>query len=296
MLELIFSDSGAASLAYAKETGDTANIASVEICIDHEGNETVKPIKSKPYTGEKIKGDTLDVISIWLMGDVGDISMLPDWNSRSKMMREISNIHAMEPEDWVEEASKNAKALVKKLYEAAKKGDSIRVWWSDMPHEACGYYWAMSVFENSNGNITSVKVPRIYPTPEGCKVIEGTGDLQPEDFVSLISSGRRVEMAERHTASMLWKKMVAENAMLRVVINGVPCSVPEDFYDWVLRKILPDGEFSVAEAIGKALMESSSGGSDWWYAKRIRHLIDCKELEIVKDNKEFYCAKLRKLK
>lgn len=45
--------------------------------IDSEDNETIKDISPKPYTDPMIEGDFPDIVALWLMGDVEDISVLP---------------------------------------------------------------------------------------------------------------------------------------------------------------------------------------------------------------------------
>ncbi len=46
-----------------------------------------------------------------------------------------------------------------------------------------------------------------------------------------------------------------ENASLRAVINGSLIGVPNDFYDFALRSNIPDGEFKVAQLIGKTMSQ-----------------------------------------
>lgn len=294
MIELIFSDSGAATLGIAKKTGDKSSLCFAEIITDGQGNEVINEALPKPYNGPMIEGDFSDIAAIWLMGDVGDISVLPDWTSRIKIMREISDAHEMEPDEWVEQEGKRAEALVYRLQTAADNGEPVRIWWSDIAHETCGYYWAMSVLKDATGTISSIKVPRLWPEPDGYKIVNGTGDLEPHDFHSLLHLERQIDQEERNTIAMHWKTLISENASLRVVLNGLPCSVPEDFYDYAIRQSLPDQEFKVAEVIGRSIGKGPGGVSDWWYARRIRHFIACGDLEIVENGNKFYYTTVRK--
>lgn len=43
--------------------------------------------------------------------------------------------------------------------------------------------------------------------------------------------------------------------------------MPEDFYDFALRANLPDGEFKVAELIGKTLCQISGVGDRWLFLR-----------------------------
>lgn len=74
-----------------------------------------------------------------------------------------------------------------------------------------------------------------------------------------------------------------ENAPLRAVINGRLTSVPENFYDFIIVKNLPDHDFLMARLIGKLLGEYHLGISDNWYALRIDQLIEENKLVMVKN-------------
>lgn len=72
-------------------------------------------------------------------------------------------------------------------------------------------------------------------------------------------------------------------------------SVPEDFYDHLIRAHIPLGDFKLAKLIGTIMNENRIGVSDWWYAQRINKMIKAKELEIVSDNEFDYEKILRKV-
>jgi hypothetical protein len=89
-------------------------------------------------------------------------------------------------------------------------------------------------------------------------------------------------------------ELVSEDAPLRAVINGRLMSVPADFYDYTLRAHFPDGVFTVAQAIGRALGMSQLGISDWWYAQRMRRMTESGELEAVRPDRNFYYTYVRR--
>ncbi|MCC8122563.1 MAG: DUF1835 domain-containing protein [Oscillospiraceae bacterium] len=288
MVDLIFNDSGAASLALSKKTGDKSSLRHIKMCSDSDGNETLTDILPDTYMGPTVDGDIADIAALWLMGDVGDIAVLPDWRSRRGILQEISDTHEMGNTAWIEQECIRAQALVNRLENAAKSGESIRIWWSDLADETCGFYWAMALLQQATGPITSVKVPRFYPHGDGYSVVNGTGALSPDQFSSLLHLERPIDSEERNALALHWNGLVAENAPLRAVINGIPCSVPENFYDYILYQVFPDTEFKIVEAIGRALKTDPGGVSYWWYMHRIRHMIACGVLEVVHPGTKFH--------
>lgn len=287
MVELIFSDSGAASLSIAKRTGDKSRFYPMEIITDCDGNEEINCLPHEEYTGPFIDGDVSEVLPIWLMGDIGDISALPDFSSRTEILRELEALYAMEEDPgWIDAEARRAEELTARLKEAANSGEDVRIWYSATAEEYCGLHWAMSVL-GDKGRVTAVKIPEMWTGCAG-KIMNSTGGLWPEDFHALFAFEREVKMEERKALRSHWSRLTEENSSLRAVVNGAVCSVPESFYDFVLYKVFPKGEFRVVDAVGRALTEYPPGVRDWWYAKRILRMIDMGKLKIIKTHKKLY--------
>ena len=62
-------------------------------------------------------------------------------------------------------------------------------------------------------------------------------------------------------------------------------SVNEDFYDFILRRHIPDGEFKALRLIGSFYDEELHIAS-YWLERRVEYFIESGELEIVKDSKD----------
>lgn len=82
---------------------------------------------------------------------------------------------------------------------------------------------------------------------------------------------------------------------MRAVVNGKVIGVPEDFYDHIIRKEIPDGEIVMGRLIANILGKYRLGIGDWWYAKRIKKMIEHGELVVVQKQKKIYRQVLRKL-
>ncbi len=85
-----------------------------------------------------------------------------------------------------------------------------------------------------------------------------------------------------------WIELKEDKSTLRALVNGKVIGVPEDFYDHIIRKELPDGEFIMARLIGTILGKYPLSVGDWWYAKRIKVMIEHGELVAVQEHREIY--------
>ncbi|KUO77481.1 MAG: hypothetical protein APF81_04765 [Desulfosporosinus sp. BRH_c37] len=122
-------------------------------------------------------------------------------------------------------------------------------------------------------------------------------ELSPGQFYSFLSLEREMTNIEKRLQSSLWNDLKAENAPLRALVNGKLISVPEDFYDHIIIKNIPDREFVMAQLIGTILGKYHLGVGDGWYALRIKKMIVDNKLEIVadKDTSHPYGKILRKV-
>lgn len=289
MLELLFSDSGAAQLAFAKETGDLSHISSMSCTNDRQGNETFESVEPLPYTGPKVPGDTSDILPFYMMADMGDLQNF--WESRLAMTCHMVHLYGDSQEDmkqWKEQEQGRIKQAEKRLSAAATAGDPIRIWWSDTPSETCGYYWAMHQLQNSTGPVFSINIPRVQSQKNDRFFFTETGQLEPEGFYHALPLTREVSLSQRIAGSALWMQLVSENAPLRTVMNGVPYSVPADYYDWLLRKFMPEGSFQVIELLGRTLGQGPGGIDLFWLAGRLQTLIETGELKIRKKHDKFF--------
>lgn len=76
--------------------------------------------------------------------------------------------------------------------------------------------------------------------------------------------------------------------VLRSIINGKITSVPENFYDFIITRNVPENEFIMAQFIDKSLGEYSLGVSDSWYALCIDKMIEDNKLVYVENRDLIY--------
>jgi len=186
---------------------------------------------------------------------------------------------------------------MEKLLSAVKDGVPIRIWKSDAPYSACGFYFVCYLLRDIDCNISVVSLPQYNPISEN-EMVEYShwGEVDPGKFYQFLSLEKPLINREKRIISDYWRDLMEENAPLRAIINGKLTSVPEDFYDFIIMNNLPDNDFIMAGFIGKLLGEYRLGISDSWYALRIEKMIEENKLIVVenKDSSHPYGIVLRK--
>ena len=297
MLEVAFSDSVKGSLKAAKNYNRNENLA---VSIGIIGSAPPAAVIEKMCRGQALPGTSQEVIGFTFNLDIGDISGEVDSEARRNFIftmlggsfpSEEESIKMQE--QWWENSYLND---LHRLKNSAENGEAIRLWWSDAPAEACGFYAINSLLQDCRGKVSGIKLPR-YVTDSANAVCRYSswGEVMPGEFYCFLPLETEITPAERRAIAMDWQKLKRQNAPLRAVVNGKLMSVPEDFYDHLIRAHIPPGEFKLAKLIGTIMNENRIGVSDWWYAQRIKKMVEAKELEIISDNEFDYEKMLRKV-
>lgn len=210
-----------------------------------------------------------DVLFIGPHLDMGDLSSSINDPSRCEFLSQLIN----EKEFSLSE--------IEKLVDAAKNGETIRIWKSNAPFSACGFAFVCKQLEHIQCEIRVVHLENPQVGEEDSLISYGHwGEVAPADFDSFLKDEVKLSEAEKRSQAELWKELQEENSPLRAVVNGQLISVLETFYDHLLIKELSDNEWIVGELIGAILGKYPLGVSDSWYLYRINQLIEENTLKI----------------
>jgi hypothetical protein len=176
------------------------------------------------------------------------------------------------------------RADFEKMLLAAKSGEPLRVWKSKAPYSACGFAFLCDVLRNIDCKLSVVELPESVERTDGAiESFIDWAEVSAGQIYKYLPLEREVHTIEKGMLSRLWHDLKAENAPLRALVNGKLISVPDDFYDHIIVKNIPDGEFVMARLIGTVLGTYALGVGDGWYASRIKKMIADNKLEIVED-------------
>lgn len=280
MLEVVFSDSEKGSMKQAKNYNAEKMLGGA---VGYIGKKPAKAELEKHFEGQAVGGNSQDVVYIGFCLDVGDISGDIDGIGRQNVFRMLWGRFGIDDNERKQFFSNQRKDM-EKLLSAAKDGVPIRIWKSDAPYSACGFYFVCNLLKDIDCNISVVSLPGFRPV-NGNETAEYShwGEVEPGKFYQFLHLEKPLTRMEKRLISCRWQSLMEENAPLRTIINGKLISVPENFYDFIIMKNLPDNDFIMAKLIGKLLGEYNLGISDSWYALRIDKMIEEKKLIVVED-------------
>ncbi len=279
MLEVVFSDSAKGSMRMAKrydaeqmKTGPTA----------YFGEKPSAEMLEKMFAGKAVGGRSDEVVEIGFNLDVGDIAGAVDGEGRkAEFVRLLARVEveADEVDSFFEMQGED----VRRLVEYAEQGEGIRIWRSRTAFAACGFAFVCDVLREVAGELWVVDMPAVWENDEGeIERTSGWGEMRPGQFYRFLPLMQKVSGVEKIAESDLWRKLQAENAALRAVVNGRLVSVEADFYDQFIEREMPAGEFLMGRLIGTVLGKYELGISDGWIALRLEQMIDEGWLRVVR--------------
>ena len=203
-------------------------------------------------------------------------------DTREKRINHIYSLCTLEERN---EMIKEEKKLFNEIINTAKVEKELRIWYANNAADKCGLYHLACALQGINCKIFVVEMPTSIGSrkPEWEK---SWGEADPNDFHACLHLEREVDLAEREAFAKRWESLVAENSVLRVIIDGEVASVPADYLDEQILDLVPiDSEFKAGYLEGMSLgflsHYLSCGFIDW----RIEELIKQGKLVVVhRDN------------
>lgn len=288
MIEVLFGESEAASMKAAKSTVITRKT---------DGPTSVWAAgKKKPPERENggwIGGTAQEVICLGFLMDIGDIRE----DSGSEYRRHLLySLYARE--QWGKDAETDAGLMqlcdhycgeMERLKSYLAHGERIRVWYSDAPYSRCGFYHLCAGLKECQNEISVVKMPEYSIRPDHSIVsYKNWGEVAAEEFAGFLTYEKKLSREEIWMYAILWAGLQEDNSPLRAVVNGKLVGVAEDFYDFLIWKRMSANPIKEARLIGDILTNNQLGVGDWWYAKRIDHLIQTGKIKILEDSENEY--------
>lgn len=238
------------------------------------------------------------VICMPFMLSIGNIKTSIESETRKKMIFNMSCRNGVVENDTLESLGASWKRTlrdIQRLRDYADQGETIRIWYSDAPDSVCGFHHVCSILRTTKAKVFAIKLPPVVQLESNeLQVLTTWGGIRAEDFFSFTAFEKELQSREIEYFASVWDRLQTENSRLRALVNGRLISVPEDFYDGLMRNEIPTGAFMMSHMIEKIMTNQSLGIGDVWIATRIQKMIENGELNIVQNDKDKYRQVLKK--
>lgn len=208
-------------------------------------------------------------------GDIRDPMCVED---RLEALKALYGFWNEQIEQDLREQLNKIRSDLNELRDRVRAGEDIRIWYSHIPDELCGFYWLMDELRNlpeKHGTIYAIRQPEYEEKEDTIVSYSGWGEVEPGHFGAFTHLAEPVSDRMRKIYSNSWRMIQEENTEIRAYINGGLRSAPEDLYDHFIRmemKKMPD-EFKEAVVIGNVLGKHTPGIGAGYLHLRIEKMV-----------------------
>ena len=215
-----------------KAKKETVNIKSlVHIVFQHAD---VATLQKAIELDESLQGDILEIKDEFAVGPIENIDTDEGWVARENWWREMLAHSPYANENLVGsfDDRKTVAELKRRLDE--HENEVAWLWMGQNQHDVCGYYWFVSQLKDYQGRIFVLYFNNLPFINEKGQIFYPTTlhEIQPKEFLKAKKLNRTITLSEFEVDPDEWKKLVSENAMVRILEGGKKIvSKDADFYD-----------------------------------------------------------------
>ena len=280
MLEILFTESAAGTMKFAKSTHSISPGAFGLILedgreptaeeLERERARFEEERRAKLESSVPMDGSPRDVVCFPLNLSMGDISA-PFSDDRAEYLQSTVLIGGPNFSEIGAELMATARNSLERVQAAA---GPVRIWTSHNPDEACGFCHILTCLP-ADADIRVVELPQMEILDGEIRAYTGWGDLDPYELGRFQELERPLSEDERRSCTALWRALQSENGPLRAVVGGKLRTVGADHYDWLIERELPrqPEEFHEGRLICDILSKCLLGLTDSLLALRMEEFI-----------------------
>ncbi len=179
----------------------------------------------------------------------------------------------------------NDQAAVERIIKALEENEEQEVWlWMGQnQHDVCGYYWLISQLQPYQGRIFVLYLNNLPFINEKGQLFYPTTlhQIQPKEFLKAKKLCRKVTPSEFEVDPDEWRKLMSENAFVRILEGGKKIVSKEaDFYDKDILSALTSEWQKGNKAMHNILSKMKIKTGDIFLLWRIKQLVQLEQVEI----------------
>jgi hypothetical protein len=187
---------------------------------------------------ETLNGEVIQVKDDFAVGPLVAIDTEEGWQARLQWWKEkLQGSPYKENLAGSFDDRETVKQIRTKLEENPE--EQVWIWMGQNQHDVCGYYWLMPQLKDFHGRVMILYMNNLPFINEKGQIFYPSwlGEIQPKEFVKAKKLARPITLSEFEVDPDEWKKLVDENAMVRILEGGKKIvGKSESFYDSELLK------------------------------------------------------------
>jgi hypothetical protein len=161
--------------------------------------------------------------------------------------------------------------------------EELWLWMGQNQHDVCSYYWLISQLQDYQGKVFVLYMNNLPFINEKGNIFYPTAlhEIQPKEFLKAKKMCRKVTLSEFEVDPDEWKRLMTENAMVRILEGGKKIAgKEEDFYDNDILNGLTSEWQKGNRAIHNILAKMKIKTGDVFILGRMKKLAESEKIEI----------------
>lgn len=234
---------------------------------------------------ETLAGEVIQVKDDFAVGPLAGIDTEEGWNERLEWWRTLS---AGSPYGEANVGSFDDRQTVAAIKEKldADTTEEVWIWMGQNQHDVTGYYWLMPQLKEYQGRVMVLYMNNLPFINEKGQIFYPSWlhEIQPKEFLKAKKLCRPVTLSEFEVDPDEWKKLMEENAPVRILEGGKKIAgKDETFYDNEIIKNLTGDWQKSWRVLSNTLNRMKIKTGDVFIMWRMKQLIAEGKIEVTGD-------------
>lgn len=243
--------------------------------------DNVETLQKSIVLDEALQGDIIEIKDDYAVGPLQNIYTDEGYNNRLNWWKTVLTFSPGANAVGNCDDRKSIQVIQQKL--EANPNEEVWIWLGQNQHDVCGYYWLISQLTAFQDKIKMLYLNNLPFINEKGNIFYPTHlhQIQPKEFLKAKKLARLISPSEFEIDPDEWKRLMEENAIVRILEGGKKIINKEDnFYDKdILHNITSDFQ-KLNKILYHTLAKMKIQTGDAFLAWRIHELIKEGKLEM----------------
>lgn len=235
---------------------------------------------------ESLGTSVIQIKDEFAVGPLKDLDTEEGWNARGDWWKEL-----LEDSPYGQQlvGSFDDRETLKQLKESLDADLELQawIWMGQNQHDVCGYFWLIPQMRQFQGRVMILYLNNLPFINEKGQLFYPTAihQIQPKEILKAKKLARPVTISEFELDPDEWKRLVEENATVRILEGGKKIvSQDETFYDGEILKNLTSDWQKAWRVLLNTLHRMKIKTGDVFLMWRMKQLISERKIEVIGDS------------
>ena len=233
----------------------------------------------------ELAGEVIQIRDDFAVGPLAALDTEEGWNARLDWCRtQIKGSPYKEDLVGSFDDRQTVQAIKSRLDEQAD--ETVWIWMGQNQHDVTGYYWLVPQLKEYQGRVMVLYMNNLPFINEKGQLFYPSwiGEIPAKEFIKAKKLARPITLSEFEVDPDEWKKLVEENAAVRILEGGKKIvGKEESFYDnEVLKNITPEWQ-KATRVLSNTLNRMKIKTGDLFLMTRMKKMIEEGKIEVMGD-------------